>query len=136
MIWSEPLQPNAQSLEYELARMKIREPLNRTITFPRITKIKFFNISYSATPEGLNSWSTIYRGNKTYYEDRKLTLFTTYRYRVTSYNDYGHVISSPSVEVTTFGGKPKKPPTVKVVVITHFSIQVSWTIPGDEKIKY
>ncbi|CAD5123124.1 DgyrCDS11497 [Dimorphilus gyrociliatus] len=110
VIWSKPLQPNGPSLEYELARMKIRQPLN-------------------PSSEGINGWSTIYRGNSTYYEDRGLTLFTTYQYRVTSYNNYGHVISLPSDEVTTFGGTPKKPATVKAVAISYISIQVSWIIP-------
>ena len=55
---------------------------------------------------------------------------TTYRYRVTVYNDFGQVTSSPSEEVTTFGGVPTKPPIIEATVIDHVSIEVKWQTPS------
>ena len=57
-------------------------------------------------------------------------MYTTYRYRVTVYNDFGQVTSSPSEEVTTFGGVPTKPPIVEATVIDHVSIEVKWQTPS------
>ena len=72
----------------------------------------------------------MYNGQETYFDDRGLTMFTTYRYRVTVFNDFGQVTSAPSEEVTTFGGVPKKPPTVEANVVDHVSIEVKWETPS------
>ena len=72
----------------------------------------------------------MYTGPETYYDDRGLTMYTTYRYRVTVYNDFGQVTSPPSEEVTTFGGVPTKPPVIEATVIDHVSIEVEWQTPS------
>ena len=75
------------------------------------------------------TWTSIYTGNATFYEDRGLTIYTTYRYRVSVYNNYGHMTSDSSPEVATFGGMPKVAPTVTVKALVHISIHVAWVTP-------
>ena len=57
-------------------------------------------------------------------------MHTTYRYRITVYNDVGQMTSDPSPEVTTFGGFPRRSAVVTVTAISHLSIGVSWVTPG------
>ena len=85
-------------------------------------------ISASATM--FNIWSRIYTGPEQYHEDRGLTMFTTYEYRVTSFNSRGQVTSDASVPVTTFGGTPSKPAIVVASAINHTTITVSWQTPS------
>ena len=90
-------------------------------------------IHFAATAIGFGTWVTIYKGVATYYDDRMLTLFTTYQYRVTVYNDFGHMTSSPSEEVTTFGGVPTKPAQVSASTVNHTSVEVRWITPCKHK---
>ena len=73
---------------------------------------------------------TVYSGVGTYYDDRMLSIYTTYQYRATVYNDYGHMTSGRSVEVTTFGGVPAKPAQVTATTVNHTSIEVRWITPS------
>ena len=81
-----------------------------------------------ATDFGL--WTSLYLGTNTYYDDRELTIYTTYRYRVTVYNAYGHTISDPSDNVTTFGGTPTKPPVISLSPVNHTAFIVTWKTPS------
>ena len=86
--------------------------------------------SISASANNFNTWTSVYTGRDTYFDDRGLTMYTTYQYRVTAYNDFGHVTSAPSQEVTTFGGVPTRPPVVEATVVDHVTIQVKWQTPS------
>ena len=57
-------------------------------------------------------------------------MFTTYKYRVTVFNDYGQLTSAASDDVTTFGGIPSKPAVVETTVVNHTSIEVQWKTPS------
>ena len=86
------------------------------------------NVSVNAT--GFGVWLSLYSGNATNYEDRSLTIYTTYQYRVTVYNDFGHTTSSASDPVTTFGGRPRRAANVVAISVNDSSILVQWTLPG------
>ena len=75
-------------------------------------------------------WERLNTGTETYYEDRGLPMHTTYRYRITVYNDVGQMTSDPSPEMTTFGGFPRRSAVVTATAISHLSIGVSWVKPG------
>lgn len=86
------------------------------------------NVSVNAT--GFGVWLSLYSGNATNYEDRSLTIYTTYQYRVTVYNDFGHTTSSASDPVTTFGGRPRRAANVVAISVNDSSILVQWTLPS------
>ncbi|ELU01149.1 hypothetical protein CAPTEDRAFT_219707 [Capitella teleta] len=111
VVWAAPSLPNGPNIRYELSRLKIRQPLEDE-------------------PVGFGLWTSIFVGTDRYYEDKSLTIFTTYQYRMTVYNDYGHTTSLPSAEVTTFGGIPTKAPIITTKPLNHTSIEVSWTTPS------
>ena len=75
-------------------------------------------------------WTRIFTGTETYFDDKGLTNYTTYRYRVAVFNDYGQVTSLPSEEVTSYGGTPTEAPSVAASTVNHTSIRVEWTNPG------
>ena len=79
---------------------------------------------------GFNGWQALFSGREMFYEDRGLTLYTSYRYRITTHNNYGFVTSEPSEEVTTFGGRPRISPILYARVMNHTSTYVNWTKPG------
>jgi usherin len=79
---------------------------------------------------GFNSWQSVYQGTGTYYENKQLTILTTYKYRVTVFNGFDSLITKASAEVTTFGGKPTVAPVVKAIAIDHVSVGLNWTIPS------
>ena len=81
-------------------------------------------------------WERLNTGTETYYEDRGLPMHTTYRYRITVYNDVGQMTSDPSPEVTTFGGFPRRSAVVTATAISHLSIGVSWVTPGKCHLPY
>ena len=65
-----------------------------------------------------------------YFEDRGLTIFTLYKYRLTVKNDYGQTTSQPSDEVATFGDVPRKAADVSVFSVNHTAIDIRWITPG------
>ncbi|XP_060070524.1 usherin-like [Ylistrum balloti] len=111
IAWQGPSLTNGPNIRFELSRMKILQPL--------ITD-----------PVGLNVWSSVFIGTVTYFEDRGLPLFTTFKYRVTVYNDVGQLTSDASREVTTYGGFPRKAANVTVVPLDHVTLRVDWVTPS------
>ncbi|XP_021347323.1 usherin-like [Mizuhopecten yessoensis] len=111
IAWQGPGLANGPNIRFELSRMKILQPL-------------------LTNPVGLNVWSSVFIGTVTYYEDRGLPLFTTFKYRVTVYNDVGQLTSDASREVTTYGGFPRKEANVTVVPLDHVTLQVDWVTPS------
>ena len=87
---------------------------------------------YAGTAEGFGRWVTVYSGreNVSYYDDRQLSLFTTYQYRLTAYNDFAFTISASSSPVATFGGRPRRSANVSAYAINHTSILLNWTLPS------
>lgn len=93
--------------------------------------MKKYTITYSIADTVINpSWLSIYSGTSHYFEDRGLSLFTTYLYKITVYNSVGQLTSSDSVETTTYGGFPRQAAVINVVPIDHVTLQVSWETPG------
>ena len=84
-----------------------------------------------ASVTGVGEYQSIYLGTQLFFEDRDLTMFTTYTYRITAFNDIGQTTSGDSAEVTTFGGFPRRAPQVSATALSHFQIFVNWTMPGD-----
>ncbi len=85
--------------------------------------------SAPALAQEFGTWFSIYVGENTFYEDRGLTLYTTYQYRLTVYNSFGHTTSAASEEVATFGGTPTRAAEVTVTAVNHTSVFVSWITP-------
>lgn len=85
---------------------------------------------FSVDATALNVWSSVFMGTITYLEDRGLPLFTTFKYRVTVYNDVGQLTSEASREVTTHGGFPRKAANVTVTPVDHLTLKVTWVTPG------
>ena len=54
--------------------------------------------------EGFGRWVTVYRGGSsvTFYDDRGLSVFTTYQYRLTVYNDFTFTLSPSSSPVSRY----------------------------------
>lgn len=80
--------------------------------------------------ESYEVWESIYTGTSTFFEDRGLTMFTVFRYRVTVFNDIGQMTSDPTPEVVTFGGFPRRSAKVTAVAVSHRIIGVSWVTPS------
>uniref|UniRef100_A0A2C9JJ39 Usherin n=1 Tax=Biomphalaria glabrata TaxID=6526 RepID=A0A2C9JJ39_BIOGL len=111
ILWQPPLSPNGPNITYELSRIKVRQPLDTTVT-------------------DIGIWLSVYRGTSLFYEDTNLPMFTTYIYRTTVFNRVGQMISPNSTEATTYGGLPRLPANVTAVARDHLSIIVNWTLPS------
>lgn len=80
---------------------------------------------------GFGEWVSLYMGpDRFQYEDRGLTMYTSYQYRITVYNDFAFTISRASLEVFTFGGVPTEAPNLTASVINHTAIYLNWTVPS------
>ena len=75
-------------------------------------------------------WESKYTGTGTFFQDRGLPMFTTFHYRVTTFNDVGQATSDPTPEVVTFGGFPRRSATVTAVPVSHTKVGVSWETPS------
>ena len=78
----------------------------------------------------------MYSGTDLLYNDRDLTLYTTYIYRLTVHNDFGFISSDNSTQVVTHGGQPFEAPALTVTTVSHTKLKADWIIPGmcaDEK---
>nr|KAF6302646.1 hypothetical protein mPipKuh1_018529 [Pipistrellus kuhlii] len=108
--WQPPSRPNGPDLRYELLRRKIQQPLA------------------SNPPEDLNLWHNIYSGTQRFYEDKGLSRFTTYAYKVFVHNSVG---STPSQEVTvtTLAGPPQRGARGSVSALNHSALDVRWDKP-------
>ncbi|MGH0120774.1 UNVERIFIED_CONTAM: hypothetical protein FKN15_027140 [Acipenser sinensis] len=109
--WQPPSRPNGPNLRYELLRRKIRQPLA------------------SSPIEDLNRWYNIYSGDKLFYEDKGLSRYTAYDYKLLVHNDVGFA-SSNEVSSTTQAGIPIKGSTLMAKPLNHTAIQVDWTRPS------
>ncbi|KAM5206303.1 usherin isoform 2-T2 [Hipposideros larvatus] len=108
--WQPPSRPNGPNLRYELLRRKIQQPLA------------------SNPPEDLNLWHNIYSGTQWFYEDKGLSRFTTYEYKVLVHNSVG-CTPSQGVTVTTLAGHPERGASLTAVVLNHTAIDVRWDKP-------
>nr|XP_019599683.1 PREDICTED: usherin isoform X2 [Rhinolophus sinicus] len=108
--WQPPSRPNGPDLRYELLRRKIQQPLA------------------SNPPEDLNLWHNIYSGTQWFYEDKGLSRFTSYEYKVFVHNSVGFT-PSQGVTVTTLAGHPERGANLTAVVLNHTAIDVRWDKP-------
>ncbi|XP_062981457.1 usherin [Elgaria multicarinata webbii] len=110
LSWQPPSRPNGPHIRYELLRRKIQQPLA------------------SNPPEDLNLWHNIYSGTRWFYEDKGLSRFTTYEYKLIVHNDVGYT-SSEEVLAATLAGFPKKGSNVTAQTLNHTAIEVEWSTP-------
>ncbi|XP_003474286.2 usherin isoform X2 [Cavia porcellus] len=108
--WQPPSKPNGPNLRYELVRRKIQQPLA------------------SNPPEDLNLWHNIYSGTQWFYEDKGLSRFTTYEYKLFVHNSVGFT-PSQEAKVTTLAGFPERAANLTVTVLNHTAIDVRWAKP-------
>uniref|UniRef100_A0AAY4ADY9 Usher syndrome type IIa protein homolog n=1 Tax=Denticeps clupeoides TaxID=299321 RepID=A0AAY4ADY9_9TELE len=108
--WQPPSRPNGPNLRYELLRRKTRQPLA------------------SLPPEDLNLWYNVYAGAKLFHEDKGLSRFTEYQYKLMVYNDVGYATGETATAVT-LAGVPLAPSSLSALTINHTAIHVSWTTP-------
>ncbi|XP_048212729.1 usherin [Perognathus longimembris pacificus] len=109
--WQPPFRPNGPNLRYELLRRKIQQPLAAN------------------PPEDLNLWHNIYSGTQWFYEDKGLSRFTTYEYKLFVHNSVGFT-PSPEATATTLAGLPERGPNLTASVLNHTAIGVNWTKPS------
>ncbi|XP_056624652.1 usherin [Triplophysa dalaica] len=108
--WQMPLRPNGPNIRFELLRRKTQQPLA------------------SRPPEDLNLWYNVYAGTKLFHEDKGLSRYTWYEYKLLVHNDVGH----SSEEVTTgvtLAGQPLTPTNASIQVLNHTAILVNWSTP-------
>ncbi|KYO43601.1 usherin isoform J [Alligator mississippiensis] len=108
--WQPPSRPNGPHLRYELLRRKIQQPLA------------------SNPPEDLNLWHNIYSGTQWFYEDKGLSRYTTYEYKLIVHNEVGYT-SSEEVTATTLAGFPVKGSSLTARALNHTAIEVAWSKP-------
>ncbi|XP_013375386.1 PREDICTED: usherin isoform X1 [Chinchilla lanigera] len=108
--WQPPSKPNGPNLRYELVRRKIQQPLA------------------SNPPEDLNLWHNIYSGTQWFYEDKGLSRFTTYKYKLFVHNSVGFAPSQEAT-VTTLAGFPERGANITATVLSHTAIDVRWAKP-------
>ncbi|CAH2254292.1 usherin [Pelobates cultripes] len=114
--WQAPSMPNGPQLRYELLRRKILQPLA------------------SNPPEDLNLWQNIYSGTQWFYEDKGLSRYTSYQYRLIVHNMVGYT-SGTDVTVTTMAGPPVKGSNVTALTVNHTAIQVKWSKPWVRRVR-
>ncbi|XP_069911419.1 usherin isoform X2 [Oryctolagus cuniculus] len=108
--WQPPSKPNGPNLRYELLRRKTRQPLA------------------SNPPEDLNLWHNIYSGTQWFYEDKGLSRFTTYEYKLFVHNSVGFTASQEAT-VTTLAGLPERGANLTAGALNHTAILVTWDKP-------
>ncbi|KFO25414.1 Usherin [Fukomys damarensis] len=108
--WHPPSKPNGPDLRYELLRRKTQQPLA------------------SNPPKDLNLWLNIYSGTQWFYEDKGLSRFTTYEYKLLVHNRVGFTPSQEAT-VTTLAGFPERGTNITVSVLNHTAIDVKWAKP-------
>ncbi|MFT7813012.1 usherin [Arapaima gigas] len=109
--WPPPQRPNGPNVRYELLRRKTHQPLA------------------SQSPEDLDLWYNVYAGAKLFHEDKGLSRFTTYQYKLLVYNDVGFT-ASESVEATTLAGVPLTGSMISARALNHTAIEVTWSTPS------
>ncbi|KAJ8045141.1 Usherin [Holothuria leucospilota] len=112
VLWSPPAFPSGPGIRFELHRQKLRQPLETGTVF------------------GSGFWELIYNGADTSHQDRGLTTFTTYIYRVTTSNQIGSVTSDVSEETTTLAGQPTQSGTLFAFALDHITVHLDWSTPS------
>ncbi|XP_066526697.1 usherin [Hoplias malabaricus] len=108
--WQPPSRPNGPNIRYELLRRKTQQPLA------------------SSPPEDFNRWRHVYAGDKLFHEDKGLSRYTWYEYKLLVHNDVGYS-SGGVISGVTLAGHPLSPPDVSGLVLNHTAIMVNWTTP-------
>ncbi|XP_063775500.1 usherin [Pseudophryne corroboree] len=110
LTWQLPSRPNGPDIRYELLRRTILQPLA------------------SNPPEDLNLWQNIYSGTRWFYEDKALSRYTSYEYRLIVHNAVGH---TPGTDViaTTLPGAPVRGSHLTAHAVSHTAIEASWSRP-------
>ncbi|CAN2387435.1 maintenance of animal organ identity [Pristimantis euphronides] len=109
--WQPPVRPNGPDIRYELLRRTILQPLT------------------SNPPEDLNLWQNIYSGTQWFCEDKGLSRYTFYEYKLIVYNSVGYT-SSPEVPARTLPGPPLRGSDLTARAVNHTAIEASWTKPS------
>ncbi|KPP71102.1 usherin-like, partial [Scleropages formosus] len=108
--WPPPQRTNGPNVRYELLRRKTRQPLA------------------SEPPEDLDLWYNVYAGAKLFHEDKGLSRFTTYQYKLLVHNDVASTATEP-VEATTLAGVPLAASIISAWALNHTAVQVNWSTP-------
>uniref|UniRef100_A0A8C1J3X3 Usherin n=1 Tax=Cyprinus carpio TaxID=7962 RepID=A0A8C1J3X3_CYPCA len=108
--WQLPSRPNGPNIRFELLRRKTQQPLA------------------SRPPEDLNLWYNVYAGTKLFHEDKGLSRYTWYEYKLLVRNDVGYASGEVATGVT-LAGLPLTPISISVQVLNHTAILVNWTTP-------
>ncbi|XP_075195246.1 usherin [Anomaloglossus baeobatrachus] len=109
--WQPPLRPNGPDVRYELLRRTILQPLT------------------SNPPEDLNLWQNIYSGTQWFCEDKGLSRYTFYEYKLIVYNSVGFT-SGQEVSAATLPGPPIRGSDLTVKAINHTAVEAFWTKPS------
>jgi len=105
------------------------------VTLHIIRVMPNISVLFAVSPAAIGVWVEAYSGVQLYHEDRGLSLYTSYIYRLTVHNDYGFLTSKNSSVVVTHGGQPFESPVLTVITISHTALQADWTIPGRLAVK-
>ncbi|XP_018411554.1 PREDICTED: usherin [Nanorana parkeri] len=108
--WQPPSRPNGPDVRFELLRRTILQPLA------------------SNPPKDLNLWQNIYSGTRWFYEDKGLSRYTSYEYRLIVHNVVGYAFSSDVIGMT-LPGPPIRGNHFTAHAINHTAIEASWTKP-------
>ncbi|XP_072265966.1 usherin isoform X2 [Pyxicephalus adspersus] len=108
--WQPPSRPNGPDVRFELLRRTILQPLA------------------SNPPKDLNLWQNIYSGTRWFYEDKGLSRYTSYEYRLIIHNIVGYAFSSDVIG-TTLPGPPIRGNHFTARAVNHTAIETSWTKP-------
>ncbi|XP_052001042.1 usherin [Xyrauchen texanus] len=108
--WQLPSRPNGPNIRFELLRRKTQEPLA------------------SRPPEDLNLWYNVYAGAKLFHEDKGLSRYTWYEYKLLVHNDVGYASGEVATGVT-LAGHPLTSTNVSIQVLNHTAILVNWSTP-------
>ncbi|XP_016350129.1 usherin-like, partial [Sinocyclocheilus anshuiensis] len=108
--WQLPRRPNGPNIRFELLRRKTQQPLA------------------SRPPEDLNLWYNVYAGTKLFHEDKGLSRYTWYEYKLLVHNDVGYASGEVATGVT-LAGQPLTPTSISVQVLNHTAILVNWSTP-------
>ncbi|KAG5265428.1 hypothetical protein AALO_G00242380, partial [Alosa alosa] len=114
--WQPPSRPNGPNIRFELLRRKAQEPLA------------------SHPPEDLNLWYNVYAGAKLFHQDKGLSRFTQYQYKLLVHNDVGYS-SGEIATASTLAGVPRRPSSISSLTVSHTSILVNWTTPTLEDLQ-
>nr|XP_032803561.1 usherin [Petromyzon marinus] len=111
LSWQPPARPNGPRLRYELLRCKVEQPLS------------------VSPPRDINLWMSIYLGTDLSFEDKGLSRFTRYAYRLLVHNTAGSASSTP-VLTDTLAGVPLSGSHLEARALNHTALVVNWTRPG------